>query len=139
MTEVRYLPLPGIFSREARKARIVDELKISSLLSPGKLTDDGCEVKLNRKTLLVKKQKKVVLTGHRNRLDELYDFLFKTKKKKPTMKKPYYVQNIRMKCLTSCIKEHTCKLKKDCGRQEGIPLMVKHNKKPEELAQYLHG
>lgn len=93
-TEVGYLPLPGILSREARTERIFDEIKTSSLLSLGQLPDVRCKVKLNIEILLATKHNNLVMIGNRNKLDRLYDVLFKRQKKKPTMKKPYDIRNV---------------------------------------------
>ena len=60
-------------SEEALQATIVPSLKSTSLISLGKLCDDGCEVKLNSKTLQATKNNKIVVTGIRNHQDGLWD------------------------------------------------------------------
>ena len=68
-----FLNLPPELSEEALQATIVPSLKSTSLISLGKLCDDGCEVKLNSKTLQATKNNKIVVTGIRNHQDGLWD------------------------------------------------------------------
>ena len=44
-----------------------------SLISLGQLCDDGCEIKLNKHKLIATKEGKVILEGHRNLSDKLWD------------------------------------------------------------------
>ena len=63
------LPLSKHLSAKAKDATIVPQLKSSSLISLGKLCDDGCNVLLNKKDLKVFKNTKLILKGHRNLTD----------------------------------------------------------------------
>ena len=70
--KVGYLPFTDILSAKARKARILADLKSSSLISLGQLADDGCQTTIDRDKLIVTKNNNVVLTGTRNCVDNLY-------------------------------------------------------------------
>ena len=67
------LALPPNLSRKARTATVVSTLQSSSLLSLGKLCDDGCQVLLDNDWMIAVKKKKVVVKGVRNRNDGLWD------------------------------------------------------------------
>ena len=67
------LSLNSKLSLSAQKATILPNLKSSSLISLGQLCDDDCEILLNKKRLYVVKDKDVILQGHRNYDDGLWD------------------------------------------------------------------
>ena len=67
------LPLSDDLSPTARTATILPELKSSSLISLGRLCDDGCNIFLNYAKLYAIKNKKIVLEGTRNHRDGLWD------------------------------------------------------------------
>ena len=52
---------------------ILPGLKSASLILIGQLCDDNCDVFLNKNTLLVVKDKEVILEGTRNQADGLWD------------------------------------------------------------------
>ena len=67
------LPLHNKLTKTARTAKILPGLKSASLISLGKLCDDGCDITLHEDKLYVSKDNEVVLTGHRNMVDNLWD------------------------------------------------------------------
>ena len=67
------LPLHKSLSAQARKGHILPNLTSSSLVALGPLCDDGCTVILTDKTLTAVKNNNIVLRGHRNRSDDLWD------------------------------------------------------------------
>ena len=67
------LPLSNLLTSAAKTATVLPQLSNSSLISMGQLCDDGCEVKLTRKKLSVTKNNMVVMEGHRNYTDGLWD------------------------------------------------------------------
>ena len=69
------LPLSKHLSAKAKDATVVPQLKSSSLISLGQLCDDGCDVLLNKKDLKVFKDTRLILKGHRNLTDGLWDIL----------------------------------------------------------------
>ena len=93
--KIGHLPLPGL-SKKATKTRILADLKSASLVSIPQLTDDGCITNINDKTLTVSKDNKVILTGHRNRNDGLYDITFKSPH--PNPKTSLTDNNFKMPC-----------------------------------------
>ena len=72
-TKKGIIPLAPELSNEGKLAKILPGLKTASLISVGKLCDDGCEVKFNDKIMIAEKNDKIILTGYRNRRDGLYD------------------------------------------------------------------
>ena len=48
------------------KATVLPHLTTSSLISLGKLCDEGCNISLNKETMQVNKNGNVVLQGYRN-------------------------------------------------------------------------
>ena len=67
------LPLSKELSTTAKIATILPHLKSSSLISLGKLCDDGCNILLNRTKLYAIKNRKIILEGDRNHRDGLWD------------------------------------------------------------------
>ena len=67
------VPLHPAISNKARQAKILPNLKSSSLISLGRLCDDDCKVELTKTDLIVTKNNKVVLQGVRNHVDKLWD------------------------------------------------------------------
>ena len=55
------------------KATVLPHLTTSSLISLGKLCDEGCNISLNKETMQVKKDGNMVLQGYRNHNDGLWD------------------------------------------------------------------
>lgn len=67
-----YLPISNL-SKRAKEAHIVKEIGTNSLISLGQLCDDNCKIQLDRHSLIVTKNNKIILTGYRNFNDGLYD------------------------------------------------------------------
>jgi hypothetical protein len=67
------LPISSELTPEGRTAKILPDLRTASLISVGKLCDDGCKVIFDKKMMTAKKEDKIILTGHRNHKDGLYD------------------------------------------------------------------
>ena len=67
------LPLSTALSNQAKDATIIPKLKSSSLISLGQLCDDGCNVELDKLNLKVYKNHNLILKGHRNLSDGLWD------------------------------------------------------------------
>ena len=60
-------------SENARTAIVLPSLTSSSLVSLGQLCDDGCNVSLDKAKSQVHKDSKLILEGHRNKADGLWD------------------------------------------------------------------
>ena len=58
---------------QARRAHIIPGLESASLLSMGQLCDDGCEVRLRKSDMEVRKGEQTILHGVRNHTDGLWD------------------------------------------------------------------
>ena len=85
----RNLPLYSKLSKKARIAKILPELRSSSLLSLGQLCDDDCDILLNKKKMYVIKDKELILQGTRNKLDGLWDIpVYKTELNSDNFGKP---------------------------------------------------
>ena len=67
------LTLHPNLSKDASTGTILPQLKSASLLSLGQLCDGNCDILLQKKKLYVLKNKKIVLQGHRNPTDKLWD------------------------------------------------------------------
>jgi hypothetical protein len=67
--------LPNLhhLSKAARKAHIFKDLHSASLISLGQLCDDDCIITLNKQSLQVIKNNKVIMQGTRNVTDGLWD------------------------------------------------------------------
>ena len=73
------LTIPHV-SSQATIAHVLPGLKNTSLLSLGQLADDGCVILLNKHHLQVFKNFEMILQGHRNKTDGLWDVPFPTNK-----------------------------------------------------------
>ena len=60
------LPIEKL-SKQARTAKVFNKLKTASLMSIGKLCDDGCEAKLTMDAALITKNDDIVMKGQRIR------------------------------------------------------------------------
>ena len=60
------LSLSSELSAPAQTAIVLPQLKSSSLISLGQLCDDNCDINLNKTTLKVIKNNKVIMRGIRN-------------------------------------------------------------------------
>ena len=87
-TEQGTIPLSPLLSTSAKEATILPELKSSSLISLGQLADDGCTILLTKRYLTAIKYKRIVLKGHRNIYDGLWDI--------PIQKTILHQNNFRM-------------------------------------------
>lgn len=67
------LPSHEDLSKNARTAIVLPSLTSSSLVSLGQLCNDGCNVSLDKAKLQVHKDSKLILQGHRNNADGLWD------------------------------------------------------------------
>ena len=73
-TEQGHLPLnPASLSDTATQVHVFPHLSSASLLSLGQLCDDDCKIYLNKTSMKVYKDDKIVLTGTRNLTDGLWD------------------------------------------------------------------
>ena len=76
------LPIPEL-SNAAKATTIFSGLTNSSLISIGQLCDDNCIAILNKNTLKVIKNNKVIMEGQRNHDDGLYDIPIVKERTKP--------------------------------------------------------
>ena len=67
------LPLPKVLSATARSAHAFRGLTNASLISIGKLCDDGCVAVFDKLDLRIFKKNQLILTGKRNMTDGLWD------------------------------------------------------------------
>ena len=67
------LPLPATLSLTARTAHVFSGLTNASLLSIGRLCNDGCVAVFDALSLRIFKKNKLILTGKRNFQDGLWD------------------------------------------------------------------
>ena len=67
------LPLSSSLSNEASNVVVILSLKSSSLILLGQLCDDACREILNKKNIYVAKDNQMVLEGHKNLTDGLWD------------------------------------------------------------------
>ena len=67
------LSLSPELSAKAQSAIVLLQLKISSLLSLGQLCDDDCNINLNKNTLIVIKDNKIIMNGTKNKSYGLWD------------------------------------------------------------------
>ena len=72
-----YLPL---HSDLKLKSLVYPQLASESLLSVGQICDTGCMVLFHEKGLLIFKNNKILLSGNRNPIDQLYDIPFPNQK-----------------------------------------------------------
>lgn len=71
-TETGQLPIPGL-SHKATSAHVFKDLQSSSLLSIGKMCDDGCLVMFDKEYMRVFQNNKEILRGVCNYTDGLWD------------------------------------------------------------------
>jgi hypothetical protein len=67
------LPLHNSLSKNATTAHAFKDLKSASLISLGQLCDDNCQVQLDKDSLQVYKNDVLILQGHSNRANGLWD------------------------------------------------------------------
>ena len=67
------LPMSQQLSETAKQATVLPRLESSSLISLGQLCDDDCKVELDKKNLKVFKEERLIMKGHRNKSDGLWD------------------------------------------------------------------
>ena len=67
------LSLNNKLSSNAQRVTILSNLKFSSLISLDQLYDDNCMILLNKKNLYVIKDNNLLLKGHRNYTNRLWD------------------------------------------------------------------
>ena len=95
------LPLPLDLSPLARTAHVFHKLIIASLLSISKLYDDGCVAVFDEKDLRIFKRNDLILMGHRNRDDFLWDVKLDPQQivgydKKIYKQEAYFTQSVNM-------------------------------------------
>ena len=79
ITKQGTLNLSPEFGIEAQEANILPGLSNASLLSIGKLCNDGCTAVFTKHNFFIIKNQNVILKGHRNWTDGLWDLPVKTK------------------------------------------------------------
>ena len=67
-----FLPNTGLTTKGSA-VKILPELRSASLISVGKLCDDGCTVHFDEQSMHVHKNNKLIMQGTRNNQDGLYD------------------------------------------------------------------
>ena len=72
-TRTGKIPLASSLSYHFKKAHIFDGLHSASLISLGKMCDDDCVAILDKKDINIIKGKTLILKGHRNKIDVLWD------------------------------------------------------------------
>ena len=60
-------------SKQAKTAVVLPNLTSSSLISLGQLCDNGCKVNLDKNSLNVYKDSKLIMEGTRNKINGLWD------------------------------------------------------------------
>ena len=70
--EMGHLPIPSL-SPTASQCHVLPDLRSASLISVGKLCNDDCVVTFDKHRVYVTKNNKIILQGHRNRRDNLWD------------------------------------------------------------------
>ena len=76
-TAVGRLPVPASLTALATNTHIFDDLNSASLISLGQLYDDDCIAILDKHKIQIIKESKVVMQGHRNPNDGLWDIPIK--------------------------------------------------------------
>ena len=69
------LPLSDKLSQHAQEARVLPNLKSTSMIALGKLCDNNCKVVLSKNQLEVIKDKNIILEWHWNRTNDLWEIL----------------------------------------------------------------
>ena len=72
-TRTGNIPLEIGLSDHAKKAHISDRLQSASLITLGQLFDDDCVAILDKNEINIIKVKTLILKGHRNKTDGLWD------------------------------------------------------------------
>ena len=106
------LPLASILSEKSRTAHVFKGLTNASLISIGRLCDDGCVAVFDKRDLRVFKRYKLVLKGQRNFTDGLWDITFD-----PTLQ-----QND----------------KEQSPPQQKLNMIVRKDQTKQKLGEYLH-
>ena len=70
-----HLPISLKLSKTAKQATVLPHLNNSSLVSFEQLCDDNCKVLLNKKYIYLVKDNDLILEGHHNQSDGLWDIL----------------------------------------------------------------
>ena len=106
-TEKGELPLDPVLSPTARTAMVLPKLKSSNLISIGQLCDDGCSITLNKHTLKVHKNNKVIMKGIRNTSDGLWEIpIQKTKMTENACTNPVIHSSLYCKRIMNEISQH---------------------------------
>jgi hypothetical protein len=71
-SQMGLLPNPNL-SKIGRKVKILPQLRSASLISVGKLCDDGCTVHFDNNKMNVHKNNQIIMSGIQNHEDGLYD------------------------------------------------------------------
>ena len=114
-TEAGHLPLHPTLTSLATKTHVFPELTSSSLISIGQLCDDDCTAILNKQDLKIYKNGHMILQGHRNLTDGLWDVHLRGN-----------VNNVH----------HT--INHVTEPTEKMNIIIRRDKTKSELAQYLH-
>ena len=72
-----HVPLHTSLSQFATQANVFSQITSSSLISLGQLCVDGCTTMLDANKLYIIKQNKLLLTGHCNKQDDIWDIVIK--------------------------------------------------------------
>ena len=72
-TRTGNIPQEISLSAHAKKAHTFDGLQSASLISSGQLCDDDCVAILDNNGINIFNGKKLILKGHRNKIDGLWD------------------------------------------------------------------
>ena len=94
-THEALLPIPGL-PESARLARFFPQLTSASLISIAQLCDAGCKAIFDKDTVKITKNGKVVLQGHRNPVNNLWEIILGRTKQdpKPTSPPRLHINNI---------------------------------------------
>ena len=90
------LPLPSAISTAAMTAHTFPHLKNTSLLSIGQLCDDDCVAVLDKHKMGIYKNKKLILSGPRNKTDGLWDVKFNKKSSLPSPTTSYTTHDLNV-------------------------------------------
>ena len=139
VTQRAQLPLRSNFSKEAKSAMIFPGLESASLVSLGQLADDNCDIVLTNNQLLTIKDKKIILTGTRNKNDCLLDIpIYRQTNQKYTIEKMSKVH------IDSILRQQ---IKKDVRLLQAasitinnlkLAVIIKKKQTHQQLLQYLH-
>ena len=106
-THETFVPIPGL-PESARLALIFPQLTSASLLSIAQLCDAGCKAVFDKDTVKIIKDGKILLTGYRNFINNLWEITLGSKKTPPPQihntKHDYSLYNVfKMSGLSSII------------------------------------